>query len=365
MTVSTNSHYFYLPDQTQPAGIEGIFRDVTDRKKTERALMESEAKYRTIFETTGTASVIIEPDTTLSLVNHGFEQLSGFSREEIEGKMSWTRFVDADDRGAMKSYHDSRRRASPEVPTNYTFRFIDRVGVVHHIYIVIAMIPGTGRSVASLLDITAIKDAEERFRNVFDTSPIGIVLSDHDFRFTHVNESFALMLGYGISELIGKKFTDVTHEDYRATDIENVKKLGRGEISHYTAIKRYIRKNGEGIWGSVTVSVIRSETGEFVSFLAMVEDISEKKKMEEALRESEEKFREIFDNITDSIQINEIDENGIPGKLIEVNCVAAKMLGYTREELFTKSPLDFTHRISKYACRSNLSRDENARGCKV
>ena len=87
VTIATNSHYFYLPNQTTPAGIEGIFRDITGWKKAERALKESEQTYRTIFETTGTASVIIEPDTTLSLVNYGFEQLSGFSRDEIEGKM--------------------------------------------------------------------------------------------------------------------------------------------------------------------------------------------------------------------------------------------------------------------------------------
>jgi PAS domain S-box-containing protein len=129
--------------------------------------------------------------------------------------------------------------------------------------------------------------------------------------------------------------------DYRTTDIENVKKLGRRELSHYNTEKRYIRKNGAVIWGSVTVSVIRSGTGEFVSYLAVVEDITKKRAMEETLRENEEKFREIFDNINDSIQINEIDENGIPGKFIEINAVAASMLGYTREELFRKGPLDF------------------------
>jgi PAS domain S-box-containing protein len=339
--VSTSSHYFYKPDTKTPAGIEGIFRDITERKSAELALRESEAKYRTIFETTGTASVIIEPDTTLSLVNRGFEQLSGFSREEIEGKMSWTQFADTADREQMKLHHERRRKDFRNIPGSYTFRFIDRQGTAHIIYLTIAMIPATGKSIASLLDITAIKEAEERFRSVFDTSPLGMVLADRNFRLTLVNPSFASMLGYKEAELIGKKFADITHQNYQATDIENMKKLGRGEIPHYQTVKRYLRKKGDCIWGSVTVSAIPSDTGVFESFLAVVEDISEKREMEESLRENEEKFHEIFDNISDAVQINEIDNNGVPGKFVEVNSVACRMLGYSREELLLKGPLDF------------------------
>jgi PAS domain S-box-containing protein len=339
--VSTSSHYFFEPDKTTPAGIEGIFRDITDRKKAELALLESEVKYRTIFETTGTASVIIEPDKTLSLVNRGFEELSGYRREEIEGKMSWIRFVDTGDRERMKIQHDNRRLHPSEIPGSYTFRFIDRQGTVHNIYLTIAMIPGTGKSIASLLDITSIKEAEERFRSVFDTSPLGMVLVDKYFRFTLVNPSFASMMGYEAPELAGKRFTDITHEEDRVADIENANKLGRGEIPYYNTIKRYIRKNGDCIWGSVTVSPMPSEQGNPVSFLAVIENITEKREMEENLRENETKFHEIFDNISDSVQINEINENGVPGKFIELNSVACRMLGYSREELLSRNPLDF------------------------
>ena len=77
--------------------IQSVGSDVTDRKLTEQALQESENRYRTIFENTGTAMVIIEEDSTISLANTEFEKLSGYTREETEGKRSWTEHVAAED----------------------------------------------------------------------------------------------------------------------------------------------------------------------------------------------------------------------------------------------------------------------------
>jgi len=88
-------------------------RGLQERRRlevSEREIRESETKYRTVFENTGTASVIIEEDTTISLVNSQFERLSGYSRDEIEGKMSWTTFVDPVDLERMRDQHRLRRQ---------------------------------------------------------------------------------------------------------------------------------------------------------------------------------------------------------------------------------------------------------------
>jgi len=138
----------------------------TERKRVEKALRESEEKYRTIFETTGTATVIIEEDTTLSLVNTEFERLSGYSRKELEGKKSWTAFVVKDDLDRMKEYHRLRRIAPSAAPKNYEFRFIDRQGNLKDIFLTVATIPGTKQSIASLLDITERKRAKERIEHL-------------------------------------------------------------------------------------------------------------------------------------------------------------------------------------------------------
>jgi PAS domain S-box-containing protein len=155
----------FLRDQEgQAVGMQGISRDITDRKKAERDLIESEAKYRTIFENTGNAAVILEEDTTISLANAEAEKIFGYIATEVVGKRKWTEFIFKEDLQIMKKYHDLRRSDPLSVPRNYEFRLIDGLGKIRHIFMTIAMIPGTKQSVASLLDITERKTAEEKLK---------------------------------------------------------------------------------------------------------------------------------------------------------------------------------------------------------
>lgn len=113
--------------------------------------------YKAIFEHTGTATIIIEEDTTISLANSEFEKLSGYSKEEIEGKKSWTEFASKEDLDKMKEYHRLRRIDPDSVPFIYDFRFVDREGTVKNVHMNIGMIPGTNKSVASMMDVTERK----------------------------------------------------------------------------------------------------------------------------------------------------------------------------------------------------------------
>jgi PAS domain S-box-containing protein len=132
-------------------------RDVTDRRREEKELQESEARYRAVFENEGTASAIIENDRTISMVNAKFESLSGYSREELEGRMKWTDFVIAEYLETMKEYHRRRRENEKGVPTEYEFRFIDRQGDIKDILLTVHLIPGTEKTISSLMDITPFK----------------------------------------------------------------------------------------------------------------------------------------------------------------------------------------------------------------
>lgn len=148
------------------AGIIGVMVDITDLKKAHEALQESETYYKTIFENTGTATIIIEEDTTISLVNSEFEKLCGAYKDEIEGKVSWTDFVaDKSDLDRMKGYHELRGIDDASVPRNYEFKFINKKREIKDAFITVALIPGTKKRLVSLLDITERKKSDKALKN--------------------------------------------------------------------------------------------------------------------------------------------------------------------------------------------------------
>lgn len=174
-------------------------------------LKASEDRYKTVFEYSGTALVIIEEDTTLSMVNKQFEHLSGYSKNEIEGKMSWQDFVVPEDLERMRRYHQQRRMPGRKAPEEYEFRFIDKNGRVKDIFIKSGVIPGTKKSVASLLDITdrkqaelKLKESEEHFKLLFDYAPVAYCIMDLEGTFVDCNRVAEELIGYPKEELIGK-----------------------------------------------------------------------------------------------------------------------------------------------------------------
>jgi len=176
---------FLKEEQLLIDAISTRIRETVLKRRIQERLKASEKKYRTLFENTGTAMCTIEEDTTISLVNKEFETLSGYSKEEIEGKISWTQFVHEDDVERMKKYHYDRRKNRAKAPKNYEFKFINREGDMKHTYMSIDVIPGTKKSIASIMDITgrkkaeeALKKSEEQYRTLFEEAGDVIISLD-------------------------------------------------------------------------------------------------------------------------------------------------------------------------------------------
>jgi PAS domain S-box-containing protein len=125
-----------------------------------------EAMYRTVFENTGTATIIGEDDTTIYLANTQFQNLCGYSKEELEGKIKWTDFIMPEDLPKMIQYHRLRRINPEAAPKHYELRFHDRHGAIRDMYITVDLIPGTQKSVLSFMDVTELKRVEREARKL-------------------------------------------------------------------------------------------------------------------------------------------------------------------------------------------------------
>lgn len=144
--------------------ILGNSMDITLRKTVSEKLQESENLYRAIFETTGTATTIIEEDKTISLLNSEFERMTGYKREEWEGKRKWTEYIAPKDLARMNKYHTLRRQDPTAAPRNYEHDLIDAKGRIRHMFLTVDMIPGTKKSVASFIDITEWRKAQQALK---------------------------------------------------------------------------------------------------------------------------------------------------------------------------------------------------------
>ena len=146
------------------------------------------------------------------------------------------------------------------------------------------------------------------------------------------------MLGYSKEELLSMEFTEYTHPEDLEINLQHLKLLLEGKIDGFELEKRYIRKDGEIVWGHLYVSAVKNSLDEPVYFLSRIEDITERKQMQMALRESEERFRLIFDQspIGDVI----VDLNY---QTLRVNNAFSNMLGYSKEELLSMEFTEYTH----------------------
>ncbi|MFP4050323.1 MAG: PAS domain S-box protein [Thermoplasmata archaeon] len=156
--VSNEKNYFKPEDLELTELLISHVDNAFKRIESEKEIREKESFYRAIFENTGTATVIIEEDGTISLANSKMNKLLGFYDDDAEGH-NWKEFVVEEDIKRMDKYHKLRREDPELAPDEYDFQLLTRDGEKKHVHLTINMIPGTSKSVESMLDVTQEKEA--------------------------------------------------------------------------------------------------------------------------------------------------------------------------------------------------------------
>jgi len=277
-------------DYLGQAAILGIFRDSTELNRAARSILESEEKYRTVFETTGTATTVLEDDGTISLANSEFERLSGYRKEEIENRKKWTEFVAPEDLERMVAQHKLRRTDPKNALLHYEFRFISRNREIHNIYLSIGVIPGTKRSVASLLDITERKKTEDNlvaanqeYTNLLSQIQDVYYRSDPEGRLVKASRSWADLLGYDdVSECIGRNIA--TDFYFNPPDrVRFLEEIGEeGKVTNYEVLLR--KKDGTPVLVATNSHLTYDSSGRITGIEGTFRDITELKQQEKILK---------------------------------------------------------------------------------
>ncbi|RMI09634.1 MAG: PAS domain S-box protein [Calditrichaeota bacterium] len=174
----------------------------------------------------------------------------------------------------------------------------------------------------------ALRRSEQELRLIVEASPVGIASVNARARFIRVNPAFCEIVGYAPEALQQMTFEDITHPEDVEINRHCFEELVRGERQDYVLEKRYIRNDGEIIWGQLSVVAVRDEAGNFVQTVSVLQDITARKKAEEALQAEMERNRLILKTTLDGYILADTT-----GKILEVNPAYCRMTGYTEAEL--------------------------------
>lgn len=179
---------------------------------------------------------------------------------------------------------------------------------------------------------------EEWLRRMFEQSTLGMAISDKTFHFIAANPAFCTMLGYTEAELSKLTFKDITHPDNLAQDTESIQKLTRGEIQSYKSEKRYVTKSGAVVAGAVTVTALHDASGKHVHSLVVLEDITQRKLLEEAVSRSAHEWQKTFDANLDAIWLLDKDQ-----QIIRCNKMSEQIFNRTYDEIIGKHCWEIVH----------------------
>ncbi|MCD6375843.1 MAG: PAS domain S-box protein [Caldisericaceae bacterium] len=306
--------------------------NVTDKKRFEKALNESEEKYRQIVEQSHDA-IFIYRNNKFLFVNESLKTLSGYDKEELY-KIDIFQLIHPDDRDKLVNFANARKKGSFS-PHQYTTRIITKSGKLKICEFNVNTILYQGKTavLGTVRDITkereahfALQESEKRYRNLFENVPVGLYRITQDGNIIAANPAMLKLLGYDSFDELNKiNFFSLYTDKKTYTLWKNLLKFSEKQHTHETRLKR---KDGNIIWVRDTAKIYRDAETNEVYFEGVLEDITEQKKAKDQLVESERRFKEMANLLPQCVF-----ESDPKLRLTYVNSFATRLVGYSQHEM--------------------------------
>ena len=315
------------------------------RAAPEGELRESTELYRLLAEHSTDMISKHTPSGVYTYASPACRSLLGYDPEELVGRDAYE-FFHPDDFEEIQRTHS----AILERPDTYTVAYRIRRKDGSYIWFETTSRTVREAETGEVLEIITVsrdvterkraeeelRESEERFRAFFETAAVGAAHADPATgRLLQVNEKLCRFLGYEQEELLSLTFSDVTHPDDRAQDLEGLARLLRGEVREYAVEKRYVRKDGQTVWGQLAVSLVRDGNGRALHTVTITQDVTERRRLEEGLREIREAERRriardlhdvVLQDLAGALQGMQATrvESGTPGSELEQEIAALR-----------------------------------------
>lgn len=318
----------------QPVGFRGISIDISDRKKAERELRESEGKYRTLMENINEVVMMVDNDDKILFVNHKFTEKLGYTANEAIGKIGYKLLLPEKDWPII--INTNKERLNKKI-NQYEITFISKNG--NDITFLVSGAPlldnagNTIGSIGTMMDITERKRAERELlvsQQLFETlalmSPVGIFRTKPDGYTTYVNPKWTELSGLTLKEAQGDNWLSAVHPEDRDKVLEGWRQK-TSNLEKSTAEYRFLRKDGQIVWvlGNALPEII---DGKIQGYIGTITNITDLKNAQAAVAKSEKKYREMA-NLLPQI-VWETDENGT---ITFTNNNGLLDMGYSQSEL--------------------------------
>ena len=304
--------------------------------EAEATLRSSQTPLQNVVETAASAIFIFQ-DSIFRYVNPATTRLAGYQSDELVGANIWD-FVHPDHREVMRERVLAWGRGEP-VPSRSEFKIITKSGDIRWIDADTTLIDFDGKPAALTIgyDSTltklaeeALRETEQRINKIIETAQEAIWIVDAQANTTYVNQRLGDMFGYAKEDLLGHSVFDFVDDADRLEAIKHLER-GRSGIKEQRDF-RFKRKDGSELWTMVSTTPLFDSAGGFVGGLAMLIDVTERRRSEEALRASEERYRDLVENARDIIYSHDL-----MGNYTSVNRAVERITGYTREEALRRN----------------------------